>query len=581
MDETRPLFIIRKYRSVMRAAVVIELVAYLVSLTDALIAGRFISSNALTAIGLMAPLQFTIVFLSAAINSGTLLGYTRAVGAFDRQRACEVFSEGTITAAGTGLLFAGLMVALRKPFFALLYAEPEILRYLRDYYSVIVLYYLFRPLNVVLDSIVMNDGGERLSSAANVLQTVGNVLLSYLFMKLWGVRGIAFATALSQLAATAIISTWFFRGKSFLRLVRYFKAGEVFALCRSGLSRASYFVMTAGMIAVLNALVLRMFDNDTAAVLILVEKLLDAAEIFMGLSLALQPFVAVLRFEGNTKAERILVREAILRIAAAGLLLSALFLAGAPLLVRVFGLVLPSLQAAGIPGIRIACSTLAIKALLTFFFIYYFLIGEKKPTYFLCILGEFAIPVGLTAAFAAISGKPEGVWIGLAVSPVLSLAAGLLFVRLRYGRERFPLLLAPNDGRIHIYVFPLRPENTSAMAETAGAVLKKAGYPAKARGVFELLTEDILGLICERNRDSGKELSLEYTLILEEDGARMILRDDGKALELTDTDAEPGSFRQYIVSMALAIPKQRRHISAAEYNRNEFFFEKQRGGAKP
>ena len=574
MDETRPLFILRKYRSVMRAAVVIELVAYLVSLTDALIAGRFISSSALTAIGLMAPLQFTIVFLSAAINSGTLLGYTRAVGAFDRQRACEVFSEGMFTAAGTGLLFAVLMVALRKPFFALLSAEPEILRYLRDYYSVIVLYYLFRPLNVVLDSIVMNDGGEKLSSAANVLQTVGNVLLSYLFMRLWGVRGIAFASALSQLIATAIISTWFFRGKSFLRLVRYFKAGEVFSLCRSGLSRASYFAMSALMIAALNALVLRMFDSDTMAVLILVEKLLDAAEIFMGLSLALQPLIAVLRFEGNTKAERALLHEAALRTVGAGLLLSALFLAGAPLLVRVFGLMLPSLQAAGIAGIRIACSTMAVKALLTFFFIYYFLIGEKKPTYFLCILGEFAIPAGLTAAFAVLSGRPEGVWIGLAVSPVLSLAAGMVFVRLRYGREGFPFLLAPKDARIHIYDFPLRNENIAAMAETAGTVLKTAGYPAKTRGIFELLTEDILGLIEEKNRNAGRELPVEYTLILEDDGARMILRDDGRPLELTDADAEVGSFRQYVVSMALAIPKQRRHISAADYNRNEFFFEK-------
>lgn len=558
----------------MRSAVVIELVAYLVSLTDALIAGRFINSSALTAIGLMAPLQFTIVFLSAAINSGTVLGYTRAVGAFDRQRACEVFSEGTITAAGTGLLFAGLMILLRKPFFALLSAEPEIVRYLRDYYSVIVLYYLFRPLNVVLDSIVMNDGGEKLSSVANVLQTVGNVLLSYLFMKLWGVRGIAFATALSQLVATAMISTWFFRGKSFLRLVRYFKAREVFTLCRSGLSRASYFVMTAGMIAVLNALVLRLFDSDTAAVLILVEKFLDAAEIFMGLSLALQPLIAVLRFEGNTKAERALLHEAVRRTVAGGLLLSALFLAGAPLLVRVFGLALPSLQSAGIVGIRIACSTMAVKALLTFFFIYYFLVGEKTPTYFLCILGEFALPTGLAGALAAMSGRPEGVWIGLAVSPVLSLAAGMVFVRLRYGREGFPFMLAPKDDRIHIYDFQLCPKNIAAMAKTAGAVLKQAGYPAKTRGIFEILTEDILSLIEEKNRDPGRELTVEYTVILEDDGARMILRDDGRPLELTDADVEVGSFRQYVVSMALAIPKRRRHISAADYNRNEFFFEK-------
>ena len=348
----------------------------------------------------------------------------------------------------------------------------------------------------------------------------------------------------------------------------------MFSLCRSGLSRASYFAMSALMIAALNALVLRMFDSDTMAVLILVEKLLDAAEIFMGLSLALQPLIAVLRFEGNTKAERALLHEAALRTVGAGLLLSALFLAGAPLLVRVFGLMLPSLQAAGIAGIRIACSTMAVKALLTFFFIYYFLIGEKKPTYFLCILGEFAIPAGLTAAFAVLSGRPEGVWIGLAVSPVLSLAAGMVFVRLRYGREGFPFLLALKDARIHIYDFPLRNENIAAMAETAGTVLKTAGYPAKTRGIFELLTEDILGLIEEKNRNAGRELPVEYTLILEDDGARMILRDDGRPLELTDADAEVGSFRQYVVSMALAIPKQRRHISAADYNRNEFFFEK-------
>lgn len=572
MDETRPLFIIKKYRSMMRAAVVIELVAYLVSLTDALIAGHFISSRALTAIGLMVPLQFTITFLSAAINSGTLLGYTRAVGAYDTKRACEVFSEGTITAAGTGLLFAVLMILLRRPFFALFSAEPEILRYLREYYSVIVLYYLLRPLNVVLDSIVMNDGGEKLSSAANVLQTLGNVLLSYLFMRLWGVRGIAFASALSQLAATAVISTWFFRGKSFLRPVRYFKAGEVFSLCRSGLSRASYFAVSALTIAVLNSLVLRMFGSDAIAELVIVEKLLDASEIFMGLSLALQPAIAVLRFEGNARAERVLLREAALRTVAAGLLLSALFLAAAPLLVRVFGLVLPAMRRAGIAGIRIACSTMAFKALLTFFFIYYFLIGEKKPTYFLCVLGECVIPVGLTAVFAAASGRLEGVWAGLAAAPVLSLAAGMFFVRLRYGREAFPFLLPPKDEQIHIYDFLLCPENNAAMTETAGAVLKKAGYPAKTRGILEMLTEDVLGLIGEINRNSGRDLPVEYTLILEEEGVRMILRDDGRKLVLAEAGEELNSFRQYVVSMVMSLPKQRRHISTSDYNRNEFYF---------
>ena len=41
--------------------------------------------------------------------------------------------------------------------------------------------------------------------------------------------------------------------------------------------------------------------------------------------------------------------------------------------------------------------------------------GENEPTCFLSIFGAFVIPVCLTAAFSASSGRPEGVWIGLAV----------------------------------------------------------------------------------------------------------------------------------------------------------------------
>ena len=126
---------------------------------------------------------------------------------------------------------------------------------------------------------------------------------------------------------------------------------------------------------------------------------------------------------------------------------------------------------------------------------------------------------------------------------------------------------------------PLTKKKASAMAETAGAVLKKAGYPAKARGVFELLTEDILGLICERNRDSGKELSHEYTLILEEDGARMILRDDGKALELTDTEIVNTELRASVFSDGITALIIGAVIIAAALGIGILYKKRQKGGA--
>lgn len=40
MKETRPQFIIRKYRSILRAAVIVEAVIFIVSITDGIILGR-------------------------------------------------------------------------------------------------------------------------------------------------------------------------------------------------------------------------------------------------------------------------------------------------------------------------------------------------------------------------------------------------------------------------------------------------------------------------------------------------------------------------------------------------------------
>ena len=53
MQQTKPLFLIRKYRSILWAAVIVEAVNYIVSLTDSIISGNLIGSDALTAIGLM------------------------------------------------------------------------------------------------------------------------------------------------------------------------------------------------------------------------------------------------------------------------------------------------------------------------------------------------------------------------------------------------------------------------------------------------------------------------------------------------------------------------------------------------
>lgn len=50
MQETKPRFIIKKYHSILRAAIIVETVGFIVSLTDSIIAGNFISDEAFAAI---------------------------------------------------------------------------------------------------------------------------------------------------------------------------------------------------------------------------------------------------------------------------------------------------------------------------------------------------------------------------------------------------------------------------------------------------------------------------------------------------------------------------------------------------
>ena len=86
-----------------------------------------------------------------------------------------------------------------------------------------------------MDNLVIADGGEKLSAGANVAFIISNVLLSYLFAGVWGIRGVT-----------------------------------IFAI---------------------NVFAVSSFDAVTLVVLIMVEKYLGLLTLFIGLSMAAQPLI--------------------------------------------------------------------------------------------------------------------------------------------------------------------------------------------------------------------------------------------------------------------------------------------------
>ena len=114
MKQTKPFFVIKKYRSILLAAIVVESVNYIISLTDSIIAGNILGGDALVAIGLLAPFLSLSLFMSSIINSGTIMLYSSHIGRFEKQRSLEFFSQGIYMAILTGVLYSAVLLVSRN-----------------------------------------------------------------------------------------------------------------------------------------------------------------------------------------------------------------------------------------------------------------------------------------------------------------------------------------------------------------------------------------------------------------------------------------------------------------------------------
>ena len=573
MNQTKPLMILKKYRSILIAAVIVEAVSFLVSLTDSIIAGSIIGSDAFAAIGLMTPFFSIATFFAAVINSGTVLYYSDETGAFHKQRANEYFSQGVVMAVATGLIFTVLLLLLKKVIIGVLDVPEEMYQYLTDYYDIIAFYFLFVPISCVLDNIVVADGGERLSAVSNVIQIVGNVILSLFLSRSMGVKGIAAATVTCKLIFVIIICFWFLNKKCNLRFVRGMHFKDCVRMCRRGVVRALTFAMSAVMTFILNAYVLMYFDEDILSVLIVAEKIIDLSTLFLGLAMALQPMIGTLKGERNTKAERMLLRRASNDMMLAGVAISLVLVWNAKRVVWVFGIREELLVKEAVFAVYITSATLIFTALLVFFFIYFFLEGRNKLSLFTCFFKDFATPLGLAVFLTVLLKTPEALWYGISGAAVLSLILCMIVILIRYGKDRFPFLLSKDsDDNTYIYAFELNEKNAADLSVTVMDILAQRGFTNRLQVKVGGCIEDMLIMIQEKNEGSKNPILVECNLIIDGEEVRMILRDSGVIFDITDEDARPGSFRQYIVANLITAIEIKTYLVTTGYNRNVFVF---------
>ena len=192
----------------------------LYNIVDSVFVGRFVGTEGLAAVGLNFPLQIFLVSMGILVGVGSAAQISRRLGAGQTGDASRAFGSATTLILIIGGLIMLLGILLVNPVTRVLGASGEMLPLARQYFSIIVLGAPLLIANQALNNIVYSEGAGAVGFFALAFSSLMNIALDWMFIGRlgMGIPGAAWATIISQGAATVLIIGYFASPKSQLPL---------------------------------------------------------------------------------------------------------------------------------------------------------------------------------------------------------------------------------------------------------------------------------------------------------------------------------------------------------------------------
>ncbi len=189
-------------------------------LIDTIFVGNWIGATAIAAINVVLPVSFFIAALGMAIGIGGSSIISRALGAGNKPKALKTFGNQitltllfTVTLVVFGLFFVNTII----PGFG---GKGIIFNPAKIYYVIVLYGVPFLALCMMGNTVIRAEGKPKFAMIAMIIPSVGNLVMDYLFIKVfgWGMYGAAWATTGSYLLCFAFILWFFLSEKSELKI---------------------------------------------------------------------------------------------------------------------------------------------------------------------------------------------------------------------------------------------------------------------------------------------------------------------------------------------------------------------------
>lgn len=190
-----------------------SLLQYNYSLVDNIIVGRYVSTDALAAVGNVGSISSFVVGASLGLTSGFTIPIAQAFGANDRKKL-NLYTASSVKVS----LIAGICTIifgeiLSYPLLRAIGTPNEIIKMSASYINMLYLGVPFQMLSSNFTAISRAVGESRKPLYFHIVSVIVNFFLDLLFVKhfAWGVEGAAGATLISQALAMILTGAYVFK----------------------------------------------------------------------------------------------------------------------------------------------------------------------------------------------------------------------------------------------------------------------------------------------------------------------------------------------------------------------------------
>lgn len=190
-----------------------SLLQYNYSLVDNIIVGRYVSTDALAAVGNVGSISSFVVGASLGLTSGFTIPIAQAFGANDRKKL-NLYTASSVKVS----LIAGICTIifgeiLSYPLLRAIGTPNEIIKMSASYINVLYFGVPFQMLSSNFTAISRAVGESKKPLYFHIVSVIVNFFLDLLFVKhfAWGVEGAAGATLISQALAMILTGAYVFK----------------------------------------------------------------------------------------------------------------------------------------------------------------------------------------------------------------------------------------------------------------------------------------------------------------------------------------------------------------------------------